>query len=699
MNQRQSENLARLLAPRQVAFIGGDEALFASRQCAESGFTGNIWGVNPRRKHFGDSPCFASVADLPAAPDAVFLAVPRQVVPDVVEQLDVIGAGGIVCYTAGFGELGGEGLALEQALVEASGDMALAGPNVFGMLNYVTGAHLWPFSHGGERVENGPAIISQSGMLSSYLLTNRRSLRFSYVIGAGNQSVLGVEDYLEGLADNPAVTGFGLYLETLRDVPGFANAVNRALARNVPVVVLKVGQSELASRTTVTHTGSLAGSDVLYQALFDRLGVARVSNPSLLLETLQMLTAAGGPAGPALAAFTCSGGDVAMLADCGEAQGIVFHQPDQKTEQALRQWLPEIATVSNPLDYTTPLWGQEQVLEKVFTTALDGKHDAALLVQDYPPPGLDADRPLYQADTRAFIHATQAAGVPAAVCSSLPENLDSETQGLLIAQGIAPLQGISEAVTAIAAAVPFGRARRTCQDGVPSFVPRLAAADETTLKTLDEWEGKRLLVKHDVPVPEGRIVSASTAAEKAADIGFPVALKLAGDQTLHKTEAGALRLNLNSKEEVTRAAAEILASASNYLGNPAKDCFLVEQMVTNSITELLVGVQNEPQFGLALTLASGGTLVEVLADSRTLLLPVDQQGIRGALLSLKLAPLLAGYRNRPAADIDALVDAISAIANLAQALGSRLGELDINPLMAMPRGCVAVDALIRLCPD
>ncbi len=191
--------------------------------------------------------------------------------------------------------MGSEGLALEGALIRACGDMALAGPNVFGLLNYVTGAHLWPFSHGGKPVQQGPAIISQSGMLSSYLLTNRRSVFFSYVIGAGNQSVLGVEDYLEHLADDPTVNGFGLYIETLRDIPRFADAVGRALARGVPVVALKVGRSDLATKTALTHTGSLAGEDRCYQALFERIGVARAATPSLLLETLNFLTISGGP--------------------------------------------------------------------------------------------------------------------------------------------------------------------------------------------------------------------------------------------------------------------------------------------------------------------------------------------------------------------------------------------------------------------
>ena len=168
-------------------------------------------------------------------------------------------------------------------------------------------------------------------MLSGYLLTNRRSVRFSYVIGAGNQSVLGVEDYLDYLADDPSVTGFGLYIETLRDIPQFAAAVGRALDRGVPVVALKAGQSDLAAQTALTHTGSLAGQDTFYQALFDRIGVARVSTPSLMLETLQLLTTAGPPKGRRLAAFTCSGGDVAMLADCADREGLIFDPPDEAT--------------------------------------------------------------------------------------------------------------------------------------------------------------------------------------------------------------------------------------------------------------------------------------------------------------------------------------------------------------------------------
>ena len=698
MNQEQRDNLHRLLAPRHIAFVGGDSAVFAAQQCAAGHFNGEIWGLNPKSGRFGNLPCFASVADLPEAPDAVFLAVPRQSVPPVVAELRDRGAGGIVCYSAGFAELGPEGANLEKALIDACGNMALAGPNVFGLLNYITGAHLWPFSHGGKPVARGPAIISQSGMLSSYLLTNRRSVNFSYVIGAGNQSVLGVEDYLEHLATDPAVNGFGLYIETLRDIPRFAAAVGTALSRGVPVVALKVGRSELAAKTALTHTGSLAGEDRCYQALFDRIGVARVASPSLLLETLNMLTVAGGPRGNRLAAFTCSGGDVAMLADCADQAGLVFPVPSSETRDRLRTLLPEIATVGNPLDYTTPLWGQEQALEAVFDAALAPGYDAALLVQDYPPVGLGSDRPYYQADARAFIRATQKAAIPAAVCASLPENIDSETQASLIAHRVAPLQGISEATAAIAAASTFGRAQARYHEQRKAFTPIHKHPGQDHGEVWDEWRGKSLLKEFGIAVPDGVLCPAAEAASAAKRIGFPVAIKLVSEKLPHKTEHGIVRLNLSTPEDAASAAHEVLNKGAEALNAPAADQILVERMVTDTIAELMVGIKNDPGFGLVMTIAGGGTMVELLADAKTLLLPAERTDYFDALRSLKVMRLLGGFRGAAAADLESVLDVLTAIGRMAESLAERLLEMDINPLLVTSNGCVAADALIHIRP-
>ena len=698
MTPGQKKNLQRLLAPRHIAFIGGSEALYASRQCAAGGFSGQIWGVNPKRRKLDEHPCFASVDDLPEAPDAAFVAVPGSVVPTVVSQLHQRGAGGVVCYSAGFGELGGDGEALEQKLIEVSGDLALVGPNVFGLLNYIQGAHLWPYSHGGQRVTRGPAIISQSGMLSGYLLTNRRSVNFSYVIGAGNQSVLGVEDYLEALLTRSEVTAFGIYLESLRDIPQFAKAALNALDRNIPLVVLKVGRSDLAARTTLTHTGSLAGSDTLYQALFDRLGVVRVPTPSLMLETLNLLTIAGAPTGQRLAAFTCSGGDVAMLADRGEECGIDFKAPSPAASHKLKSLLPAIATVSNPLDYTTPLWGHEEKLKPVFSALVGDDYDAALLVQDYPPPHLEEDRHLYQADARAFMRATREAGIPGAVCSSLPENLDTQIQQFLKDHDTAPLQGIGESVQAIAAATVFGRQRKKHLTQARSISFAIAGRTANSV-TLDEWQGKKLLENAGILIPAGELVTVDGVSAAADRLGYPVALKLVSADLPHKTEAGAVRLNLESATQVSDAAKAIQRAVQDYSADLSQECFLVEKMVANSIAELLVGIHNDGQFGHTLTLASGGALVELVADSVTILLPTPREDITTALHSLQVAKLLRGFRNRPAADVDRLVDTICTIVAFAQQIGAKLDELDINPLIVHPDGCTAADVLLCVDPE
>ncbi len=693
MTAARRANLQRLLAPRHIAVIGGAEAANAASRSRAEGFAGPIWGVNPRRSELGGAACFARVEDLPEAPDAVFLAVPREPAVAVVQSLEDLGAGGVVVYTAGFRELGSAGAGLEQALIAAAGDMALVGPNCFGLLDYLHGAVLWPYDHGGRRAERGAAIVSQSGMLASNLTMARRHLPFSYVISSGNQSVLGVEDYLEVLIDDPAVTGIGLYIEELRDVPRFSRAALRALAVEKPIVALKAGRSEIAARLTVTHTGSLSGSDELYQALFDRFGVVRVESPSQFLETLTLLTVAGAPRGRRLAAFTGSGGDAAMLADGAAAAGLVLPQPSPATAEILRGLLPDIATVTNPLDYTTGLWGSEEPLRAVMTAQFADGYDAALIVQDYPPKDLASDRHLYLADSRAFMAATRAAGIPAAVCSAVPENQDAEACRMLAEGEVAPLQGLDGALAALGAAAAYGevlsrqaRAAMAPLDAVPLPEPVLLR---------DEWQGKQALAAAGLPVPEGRLVGADDVVVAAAALGFPVALKAVDARLPHKTEAGAVRLGLESEAEVAAALAAMTEAVAPHLGNEKPGAFLVEVMAPPPVAELLVGLRRDAQFGLVLVLASGGVLVELVSDATTLLLPADVSEIEAALGRLKVARLLAGYRGRPPGDRAALVAALQALARFAGAMGEAFVELEINPLFVLEQGVVAVDVLLR----
>ena len=410
MSPARRRNLQRLLKPRHVAVIGGREAEVVAGECARIGYRGPVWPVNPRRDSIGGHRCFGSVERLPHAPDAAFVAVPREAAIDTVARLAAMGAGGVVCHTAGFAEIGAQGARLEAALVEAAGDMALIGPNCYGFINYLDRAALWPFAHGGSCPGYGAAIVTQSGMLSSDLTMSRRSVPFALMASIGNQSVVTLADCVDVFSEFGGVRAIGLHVEEIPDVADFSAAVRKAARADIPVVALKTGVSEIGASLTAGHTGALSGGDDLYQALFDRLGVIRVATPAQLLETLKFLCVAGVPAGGRIAGLTCSGGAAAMLADYAQIAGLEFPPPTERTTEVLAGCLPHTATVSNPLDYTTPIWGQPERVRPVFDAVLRDPRDVAVIVQDYPLEGIDESKDSYLNDARSFIAATRAAG-------------------------------------------------------------------------------------------------------------------------------------------------------------------------------------------------------------------------------------------------------------------------------------------------
>lgn len=687
-------NLARLLKPRHVAVIGGRDAEVVATECARIGFTGPFWPVNPKRSQIGGHRCFATVEDLPEAPDAVFLAVPREAAIGTLEKLSAMGAGGVVCYTAGFGETGEDGAAAEARLIAAAGDLALIGPNCYGLINYVDRVALWPFAHGGACPGRGAAIITQSGMLSSDFTMSQRSVPFAYMVSAGNQTVLRLEDFVDALAERPEVAAIGLHIEGLKDVQAFERAALNSLKLGKPIVALKTGTSRLGASLTVSHTGSLSGTGELYDALFDRLGIIRVTSPAQLLETVKFLCVAGVPPGRRLAGLTCSGGGATMLADYAERLGLRFTPPNAATAEQLRSQLPATATVSNPLDYTTPIWGIPEKTRPVFDTLFAGGHDAAVIVQDYPAPGLDESKVYYRNDTLSFIAAAKQQGIAAAVCSTIAENLDAETRSFLVEQGVAPMQGIEECMMAMAAAAWHGERRaEIAAHPPPPLTAAMAATDQPQL--LDEAAAKALLRARGITVPEGRTATGAEAASAAAELGFPVALKMVSARLPHKTEAGAVKLNLAAPEAVAEAVRRMTAAVSAHDPAAVTDFFLIERMAAPPVVELMVSIRRDPQFGLAMTLAAGGVLVEVLGDATTLLLPATRHDMARALERLKISRLLDGYRGAPAANRGALLDMLERLAAYAADDANRVIEIEINPLFVGTEDCTVVDVLLH----
>ncbi|WP_120501669.1 acetate--CoA ligase family protein [Roseovarius sp. EL26] len=698
MTPAKRQNFERLLNPRHIAFIGGSDAAIAIGEARRAGFAGKMWVVNPKREAMCGLPCVANLSDLPEAPDAVFLAIPAPAVPQAISDLNHLGAGGIVCYTAGFSEAHQAGRKLEEELKSALGDMVLVGPNCYGLVNYVGRSALWPFAHGGSCPGYGAAIITQSGMFSSDITMSQRSLPLAYMASAGNQADLGLTEFVDLMCERPEVRAIGLHIEGLSDIPAFERAALKALHVGTPIVALKTGSSVIGERLTVSHTGSLSGSNELYQALFDRVGVISVTNPAQFLETLKFLCIAGAPAGPDVMGFTCSGGGATMLADHGEVIGLNYPDPDGTTRQVLETLLPPIATVSNPLDYTTPIWGQADKTELVFAESF--KHipaQTALLVQDYPAKGLDESEQLYLNDGMAFARAAQQAGLPAAICATIPENMGAHIREALIAQGVAPMQGIHETLNAIRDAAWWAQSQRRILTCPPQ--PLLTAHSATCVAMISEAEAKEQLFMAGIPVPSGRVAKGEDVFEAAQEIGYPVALKMMSPALAHKTEAGAVALNIPDEATLRAEVSHMKTRVAGYAEQALSDVFLVEAMGAPPLAELVVGLRHDPQFGLAMTLGSGGILVELVGDTRSLLLPASEEELRIALQSLRVSTFLEGFRGKSRVNIEALIRALSALAEYAMQNAGDIAEIEINPLFVYDDSVLAVDCLMHLNRD
>ena len=693
------KNLQRLLSPRSVAFVGGGIAEMAIRRNLELGYDGEIWPVHPSRREILGFKCYASVDDLPQTPDAAFVAIKREPTIDIVHKLSNAGAGGCVCYAAGFAEMGEDGRGLQDKLISAAGDMPLVGPNCFGFVNYLDKCALWPYLFGGKPHGRGAALISQSGNIAMNLTMNDRSVNFTHVIGAGNQAVLGQADYVDALLEDDRVAAIGMYIEGIDDIEHFSRSCLKALQREVPIVVVKVGKTDASVRQSGSHTSSLTGSDVLFDALCDRLGIIRVGSFNRLLETLKVLVLGEPLAGRNIFSLSCSGGEAALIADAAADFDVDMRPFSDAQVQELHSMFPNYVTVSNPFDYNTSIWGDGAALERCFTVSMRGDHDAALLIYDHPTVD-SREVEEWVATLDAFIAAHKATGKPAFVVCTISELLPQDMRDCLIAEGVVPLQGLDDALFALSNAANY---REFLANGAGAAVlPDFSAGElaaESTIGFLDEAQSKNQLRDFGLTVPEGDVGTAGEAREIAERIGYPIVVKAAGKEFLHKSELGAVVLNLKSADEVTQATASICESVAASGGKVEQ--FLVERMATGVVAELIIGIKRDDQFGPALVVGAGGVLVELIGDSVSLLLPTDRTAITKAVESLSVYRLIEGFRGNDAGDMNAIVDAILSVAAYADRHRGHLKELDINPLLVLAKGqgVVAADALISMSSE
>jgi len=664
-------DLDRLLRPRSVAVLGGSWAANVVEQLDLIGFDGPVWPVHPTRDTLGGRRCLRSIEMLPAPPDAAFVGVNRDATIGCIRSLSALGAGGAVCFASGFAETGRS--ALQAELVAAAGGMPLLGPNCYGLINYLDGVLLWPDQHGGRRVSGGVAIISQSSNIAISLTMQRRGLPVAFVACLGNAARIGLAALAAALLDDARVTALGLYVEGVDDAAALAAVAESARARGKGIVALKGGRTARGAAAAATHTAALSGGGATSSAFFAQAGIGEVATPEALLEALKILHVHGPLAANRFCAVACSGGEAGLVADLSE--GVLnLPEPTRAQRARLRATLGPDVALANPLDYQTFVWGDEGATAAVFGAMLDGV-DAGLFVID-PPRGDRCDPASFVPALNAIGHAARATGRPAFAVASVPESFDEASASELLQRGTVPLCGLDAAIRGIAAAAapagPAGWRPLAVQVG------QVGQVGDGPARTDDEASAKAWLAGIGVPVP--RLVTGDTldALATASEILTPP-FALKGLGLLHKSEAGAVRLHIDALE-----------------GQPPMPgvCgYLVEEMVTGGVAELLVGLREDPCYGASLTLGSGGTAAELLADTVTLILPVTAEAVRAGLRRLKLWPLLDGYRGRPRADVDAAVEVVMALQ--AAMVRERIVEIEINPLILRRHGAIAVDAVLR----
>ena len=669
-------SLERLLNPKSIAVIGGGawcEAVL--QQYLDSDFDGLIYPVHPKRSEILGIAAYASVDDLPSPPDASFIGVNRNITIEVVRALSQMGAGGAVCFASGFQE-SEDGKALNDELLKAVGDFTLLGPNCYGFLNYLDGAMLWPDVHGGKAVESGVAIIAQSSNIALNLTMQNRGLPISHLITVGNQAQTSMADVGKALLADQRVTALGLYVEGFGDIRALEELATQARQAGKPIIAVKAGQSEEARAATISHTASLAGSDAGANALMERLGIARVNSLPVMLESLKLAHVFGALSGNAIATLSCSGGEASLIADTASRFDVTFPTLTNDQMSTLSNHLNELVVLTNPLDYHTFIWRNRKAMAAVFA-AMTGDHiDLTMIILDFPKGG-PPHHPDWLITLDAVEDAARMTGRKFGVLASLPETMPPDIAERLHKRGIVALSGFDEAMQAINA----------CQVNSNTSDPLLLASSlEETTHTLNEAEAKSELQAFGLTVPNAHYCKNCDAVFDAAKkLTFPVVVKAVG--LAHKTEAGGVALNIESVEAAKDAALAMAASE-----------FIVEEMITGAIAELLIGVVRDDAHGFVLTIAAGGIYTEMMKDQSSLLLPVTKADVLSAIERLKIAPVLHGYRGQSSADLNAVVDAVLAVQNYVTTNADKLSEVEINPLIITTKNAIAVDALITKSP-
>jgi acyl-CoA synthetase (NDP forming) len=554
----------------------------------------------------------------------------------------------------------------------------------------------------------GVSTVMQSGAILMGLANSAR-FGFRYLISSGNEAVLDSADYIGYLAGDPKTKVILAFLEGIRDADKFLRAARAAFAAGKPILALKVGRSDAAQRAVQAHTGSLAGSDAVLDAVFEREGILRFDSLDELVEAAQLFLTCELPAKDGIGMLSLSGGQIGLISDLAQNLHLSFPALADTTRQALAEILPPFSSIANPLD----AWGNGD-LEKMYPRSVEAvaKDPAVGLIamsRDTPPGVAPREVEQSMRMAEAAIRARSETGKPVLLFSNYSVGFDPQIETALAEGGVTYLQGTPETLRALQAFEHYAALKRAPQKAAAIEVRPPAALNEWRLRLaragkqgLDELEARELLALYGIHGPKERVaLSEDAAADCAAEIGFPVVLKIRSRDIQHKTEAGGVRVGVKDGEAVRAAYREIMASARAYNPQARLEGVIVQEMIPADAVEVILGVKRDASFGPVVVFGSGGVLVELVKDSVLRLPPLAAEDAREMVGRTRGKKLLDGFRGRPAADIDALVETLVNLSRLAVDFAGQIAALEINPLMVLPkgRGVRAVDTLIELDPE
>lgn len=697
-----------LFRPRSIAIIGATEdptrvAGLPLKYALDHDYKGKLFPVNPNWEAVRGLKCYPSVLDIPEEVDAAVIVVPAATVPDVVGQCAEKGVKAAVIGVSGFAELDEEGRERQDKIVEIAKrtGMRICGPNTNGILNVHEGISLG-YSFAQEVVIPGRlGYVSQSGALLSATVPRfaRRGVGMSFFVGAGNQADLEVFDYVKFLVDDPNTDAIAVYVEGFKNPKKFLDVADLALEKEKPIALLKIGRSELSARAARSHTGSLVGSDEVVDAISKQKGVARVDDFDELIAVSSVFLKCKPPKGNRVGVISSSGGAIGLIAD--RAIGSSFHFTDvsAKTKAEATKLLPWYGEFRSPFDIAAAGSRATQQIElaRAAVGFILNDENVDILLAIITP----MDRGGTQNYIQAIVEVSKASDKPVILFSPMASLREEEAK--IFAEGDIPmLTDSSECVKALDALIEFAQAveRRKESEELPERPVNIEEIKESlrSSKTLTEHASKELLSRFGIPITEGAVAkSPQEAAQRASRIGYPVVLKVNSPDILHKTDAGAIRLNIRNESELIGAYHEIVANSKKY--NPKAEIrgVLVEEMIEAG-REVIVGMSHDPQFGPAIMFGLGGVFVEVLRDISLRVAPLTRHDAEEMIREVKGYKSLEAFRGKPEADIDGIVDTLLKLSRLSIDLQDIISEVDINPLMVLDKGegVKAADALIAL---